>query len=60
MLKDKVNFIKSNEACIAHINSLKERIKDISTINLLNLAESFIMYKTPYIKENKTLEIKTK
>ena len=38
MLKDKINFIKSNEAYVSFINSLIEHKKDLSDLNLKELA----------------------
>lgn len=53
MLRDKMNFIKSNEAYIAHVNSIKESMHDIKQLDLKLLAESFLMYKVPYLNELK-------
>ena len=56
MLKDRVNFIKSNEAYVAYVNSHIENNKILESLNILNLAQSFFMYKIPYIKELKGIQ----
>jgi hypothetical protein len=56
MLKDKVNFIKGNEAYIAHVNSLLEINKNVEDLDALEMAKSFFLYKVPYLKELKSIE----
>lgn len=53
MLKDKMNFIRGNEAFVSYVQSLKENkvIRNLKEIDGEKLAMSFLLYKVPYVKE---------
>ena len=62
MLKDKMNFIRGNEAFVSYVQSLKENkvIRNLKEIDGEMLAMSFLLYKVPYVKELWTLSLQNK